>query len=116
MRRCFYIFLLMLLPLHSFAMQGGWLSTSDAYNLSHEIEHLEGISHHHHDDSTHYDESKESADHFADHAASAQTAALPSSITFLSPLLTFSSVISEHRNYIPDPILERPQRPPSSLA
>lgn len=116
MRRFFCIFLLMLLPLHSFAMQGIWLSAANAYDLTHELEHQEGTSHHHGDDgSIHYDDSSESTQHFLDHAASAQTATLPSSVTLLSPVLTFFIATSERSDYIPDPVPERPQRPPSPL-
>jgi hypothetical protein len=115
-RRIVYIFLLMLLPLHSFAVQGGWLSAGQAYDLAHEAEHLEGMSHHHGDDgSVHYDDSGESAKHFSEHSASQPAFGLPARSL---PPLTFESVTATPTRlaqYIPDPIPERPQRPPSAL-
>jgi len=116
-RRFFCIFLLMLLPLHSFGMQGAWLSSGSAYDLSHELVHQEGINHHHGDDGViHYDDSSESAQHISDHTASGQSATLPASATPLSPMSAFIVVASERRYFdIPNPHLERPQRPPSSL-
>lgn len=118
MRRLVYIFLLMLLPLHSFAVQGVWLPAGNAYDLSHERVHQQGINHHHHNDDglIHYDDSSESAQHLSDHAASGQSATLPASATPLSPMLAFIVVESERRYFrILNPYLERPQRPPSSL-
>jgi hypothetical protein len=106
----------MLLPLHSFAVQGGWLSAGQAYDLAHEFEHLEGASHHHGDDGTvHYDDSGESAKHFSEHSASQPAFGLP---TMSLPPLSFESLTvpsSRLTQYIPDPIPERPQRPPSTL-
>ena len=98
-------------------MQSGWLSTSNAYDLSHELVHQEGINHHHGDDGLiHYDDSSESAQHFSDHAASGQSVTLPASVTTISPMIAFIVVVSERSYFhIPDPHLERPQRPPSSL-
>ena len=107
----------MLLPLHSFAMQGTWLSAGNAYDLSHELVHQEATSHHHGDDGLiHYDDSSESTQHFSDHAASGQSVTLPASVTTLNPMIAFIVVVSERRYFhIPNPHLERPQRPPSSL-
>jgi hypothetical protein len=113
-RRLIAIFLLLLLPLQGFAMQGGWLSPGNGNNFAHELEHVEGTSHHHHDDgSTHYDESEESAQHFSEHSAFQQTAVLPS--IGVQPTTIFLIAIApiERWTYIPDPIPERPQRPPS---
>lgn len=119
MRPVLCVFLLMLLPLHSFAVQGGWLSPGDAFNLAHEVEHLEGRSHHHHDDNgsvqVHYDESDESVQHCLDQCASQQPITLPSAVTPQLTLTLFSVVRSELTQCIPDPIPERPQRPPQSL-
>jgi hypothetical protein len=109
--------MLLLLPLHSFAMQGGWLSAGNAFDVAHEIEHAMGVSHHHHDDgrgSIHYDDSGESAAHFAEHASAHQCAALlPAAI----PQLAIASItikIPDHEQYIPNPVPERLHRPPSS--
>jgi hypothetical protein len=116
-RRFLCIFLLMLLPLQSFAVQGGWFAPGGAYDIAHELEHLEGTSHHHDDDgSIHYDDSGESDKHFAEHSASSQyTAALPSLSDPFLALDIISLVHSESSQYIPDPVPERPQRPPQTL-
>lgn len=115
-RRLFCIFLLLLLPLHSLAVQRGWLSHGATSDLTHELEHVEGISHHHDNHgSIHYDESDESTKHFYEHSAAQQTAVLPSFVLpplAIAPLL---SVVSGPLQYISDPIPERPQRPPKSL-
>ena len=116
MRRLLCIFLLMLLPLHGFAMQGGGLSAGKMFDIAHEVEHLEVTSHHHDDDgSVHYDDSGESAAHFADHSSCQQSASLPSGAMpslLMEPctIKRFELVYS-----IPDPFLENPQRPPVSL-
>jgi hypothetical protein len=115
-RRLLCIFLLLLLPLHSFAVQGGWFSPENAFDIAHEIEHLDGTSHHHDDDgSIHYDDSGESAKHFSEHSASQQAATLPSTAPLLLTLTLLSVTRNELRQYISDPIPERPQRPPQSL-
>lgn len=117
MRRFLCIFLLMLLPLHGFAMQAGWLAAGDRFDIAHEVEHREATSHHHGDDgSVHYDDSGESAAHFADHSASSpQSASLPSVAMPLLRIEPFTVKPSETAYYIPDPFLEHPQRPPTSL-
>jgi hypothetical protein len=115
-RRLICIFLLLCLPLQSFAMQSGWLSTGHAFNLAHELEHIEGVSHHHDADNTvHYDDSSDSTQHSLEYSATShQAPALPS---FAMPpgVVTMQSVgHQEIRNFIPDPIPDRPQRPPQS--
>ena len=106
----------MLLPLHSFAMQGGWLSEGKMFDIAHEVEHLEATSHHHEDDgSVHYDDSGESAAHFADHSASQQSASLPSVAMPLLTIQPFIIKLYEPAYYFPDPFLEDPQRPPTFL-
>lgn len=116
MRRFLCIFLMLLLPLQGFAMQGGSLPLEEMFDIAHEIDHLEGASHHHDEHgSTHYDESGESAKHFAEHSASQVCVALPSCVT---PLLTIKRSRAAHiapGQYMPDPVPERPQRPPQSL-
>jgi hypothetical protein len=106
----------MLLPLHSFAMQGGWLSAENAFDIAHEIEHLEATSHHHDDDgSVHYGDSGESEAHFADHSASQQSASLPSGAMPSLLIEPYTIKPFELAYSIPDPFLEDPQRPPASL-
>jgi hypothetical protein len=116
-RRLLCIFLLMLLPLHSFAMQTGWLSAVNAFDIAHEIEHLKAASHHHHDNdgSVHYDDSGESEAHFADHSASQQSASLPPGAMPSLPAESCMIKRFELTYSIPDPFLENPQRPPASL-
>ena len=107
---------MLLLPLHSFAMHGGWSSVGNAFDLAHEVEHLEGTSHHHMDDgSVHYDDSGESAQHHAEHAASCQIIALPSLITPQVALIARTVNRIEFREYIPDREPEPPHRPPQAL-
>ncbi len=106
----------MLLPLHSFAMQGGGLFAGKMFDIAHEVEHLEATSHHHDDDgSVHYDDSGESAAHFADHSASQQSASLPSGAMPSLMIEPYTIKLHEPAYYLPDPFLEDPQRPPSSL-
>jgi hypothetical protein len=113
-RRLLCIFLLMLLPLHSFAMQSGRLSAGGLFNIAHEIEHLEATSHHHDDDgSVHYDDSGESATHSADHAASQQSASLPSGTMPSLLIEPYTIKLFEPAYSISDPFLEDPQRPPA---
>ncbi len=116
MRRFICIFLLLLLPLHSFAMQGGWSSLGNAFDIAHEAEHLEGTSHHHGDDGViHYDDSGESAQHHAEHSAAGQVLALPSVVTQQVAIMMRTISRGELRQYIPDRVPEQPQRPPQSL-
>lgn len=107
----------MLLPLHGFAMHGGVMSANTWTNIAHELEHTAGVSHHHGEDGAiHYDDSADSSKHFAEHSASCQqTAALPA---IAVPQTTFALLevsLPETAGYIPDPILNRPQRPPQAL-
>lgn len=116
MRRYLCIFLLMMLPLQSFAVQNARLSHAETVSLAHEMEHLEGTSHHHEKDgSVHYDKSGESADHFAEHSTSQQAPALTSAILPNMSVAPLSTSPPDFRQYIPDPIPERPQRPPLTL-
>lgn len=118
MRRLLCIFLLMLLPLHGFAVQVGWLSAENVFDIAHEVEHLQAISHHHDDDgSVHYDESSESTAHSADHAAShsQQYGSLPSVVVPLLTIHPFTIRLQEPSYHVPAPFLKVPQRPPSRL-
>lgn len=98
-------------------MQGGISPLGKAFDLVHEVEHLDGTNHHHHDDdnAVHYDDSSESAQHHAEHAASCHAVALPSTFTPQIALLALPFVRGELRQYIPDHVLEQPQRPPQAL-
>lgn len=106
----------MILPLHALALQGGWTSKGNAFDLAHEIAHQQAISHHHEDDgSIHYDESTESAKHLAEHECCQQTATLPS---VALPLLNFppASIAVLHPPIdVPDGFPKPLQRPPSAL-
>lgn len=117
MRRRLCIFLLMLLPLHGFAMQGGWLSAGNMFDIAHEIAHLEGKRHHHHSgvDAPHFDDSAESAANFADHSTCQHSVSLPSVAMPLLAIQPFTIKLHELAYYLPDPFLEDPQRPPASL-
>ncbi|HYD80269.1 MAG TPA: hypothetical protein VEC06_10710 [Paucimonas sp.] len=115
MRRFLCILLLVLAPLHGFAMQSGWYAEGNAFDLAHEIDHLTGATHHHGDDhgDVHYDDSSDSAKHFAEHSASNQCAALPSAMMPPFAVAASRATIPEPQHYIPDPFPERLQRPPS---
>jgi hypothetical protein len=117
MRRLLCIFLMVFLPLHSFAMQGGWYSAGSAFDIAHEIDHLAGASHHHDDvhASVHYDDSNASDKHFAEHSAAQPCAALPTIITHSLAIDPFTFAMNDPGHYISDPIPERLQRPPKSL-
>lgn len=117
MRRFFCILLMLLLPLHSFAMQGGWYSSASAFDIGHEVDHLAGAVHHHNDHhgSVHYDNSSDSSSHFAEHSAGHSCAALPSTVLPPLSIALSNAAVPESRQYIPDPIPERLQRPPKSL-
>jgi hypothetical protein len=106
----------MLLPLHGFAMQSGWFADDHAFDINHALEHSDGVNHHHEDDgSIHYDDSDESVQHAFEHAASQPPVVLPS-VYFPAALQVADADMAVYapRN-IPDPIPERPQRPPSRL-
>ena len=118
MRRLVCIFLLLLLPLHGFASQGGWTPSGSgkAFDLAHEAEHLEGTGHHHMEDgAVHYDDSGESAQHHAEHAASSPVVALPSFFTPQIARVALPFARGELRQHIPERVPEQPQRPPQAL-
>jgi hypothetical protein len=115
-RRLLVIFLLLLLPLHSFAVQGTWLAPGKALNVAHEIEHHQGTSHHHFDDgSAHYDDSSESTQHALEYSSPHQGVSLPSGAMPPLTLAALSVAPVEFARYIPDPVPERPIRPPLRL-
>jgi len=115
-RRYLCIFLLMLLPLHTFAMQGAWLSMGNTLDIAHEIEHAQNTGHHHKaDGSVHYDESDESTQHASDHSCFQQMATLPSDGIVSVNSATSSAIALPVKLGIRDGFPERPQRPPSAL-
>ena len=116
MRRFVFIFLLLLLPLHSFAVQGNWLTPGKTLDVAHEIVHQQGTSHHHLDDgSAHYDESSESIEHALDYSSPHQGASLPSGAMPPLTLAALSVLPVEFAHTIPDPVPKRPTRPPLPL-
>ncbi|GIZ53294.1 hypothetical protein [Noviherbaspirillum aridicola] len=120
MRKLLCLFLLVLLPMHAFAMQGGWYwSGKAAYSIAHEIDHLIGAAHHHDDHhgsgAVHYDDSEASAEHLSDHAAAHGCAAIPPSVTPLIAARATRTTEIQPQHYIPDPFPQRLQRPPASL-
>lgn len=97
-------------------MQGGWSSAENGFDVAHEIEHLEGKSHHHDDDGTvHYDESGKSIQHHAEHSASCQGVALLPSFSPYIALKTYPVINGELRQHLPDHVSKQPQRPPQAL-
>jgi hypothetical protein len=112
-RRLFFLFLLLMLPLHSVAVQGNWWAQGTTIDVVHEIEHAKGISHHHGDDgSLQYDDSSASTQHGLEYCAAHQGASLPSSAMPQLTLAALSAVPDEFTRSLPDPIPERPARPP----
>lgn len=85
--------------------------------MAHELEHIEGVSHHHGDDGAiHYGDSSESSKHFAEHSASGQQTADFITVSQLPTVFTSIEVAPpDGINYLPDPLPERPQRPPQAL-
>jgi hypothetical protein len=113
-RRIISIFLLLCLPLCGFAMQGALPQAYGSQTLAHELEHKEGIQHHHHeeDGSIHYDESEESRVHGLEHSSSAQP------FGFHVPTLTLPlerqrpACASFIARAVPEPFLDGPRKPP----
>jgi len=97
-------------------MQGSMLAFEEMFDIAHELDHAEGASHHHDGHGApHYDDSGESAQHFAEHSASSACIALPSDAISILPPERFKVARSDFGTYLPDHIPERPQRPPQSL-
>lgn len=118
MRRLFCLLLLVLVPLHAFAMQAGWhASGKAAYSIAHEIDHLTGASHHHNDNhgGIHYDDSSASLQHLADHSAAHNCAAIPPSVVPMVAVRAIRMTALQPQHYLPDPFPQRLQRPPSRL-
>lgn len=116
MRRLICILLLLCLPLHSFAMQGGALLLGSAGEISivHELEHDERVEHHHDDNgSVHYDDSDESAQHIQDHSSSPQPAYLTGPNLPLAPMQLACAAQDAVVHFIPTPFLDSPLRPPA---
>jgi hypothetical protein len=120
-RRFLCIFLLLFLPLHGFALQGGWLAAGQTFSPAHENVHQQGRSHHHHpgadaQDAIHYDESDASAKHALEYCWTSHLApALPSVAMPLPALSMRLGAFSDPPGILPDPIPERLARPPRSL-
>ncbi len=116
-RRLLTIFLFLIIPLHAFALQGGWSPEGNGFNLAHEIDHEQGNSHHHHDedDSIHYDDSAESAKHLAEPDCCHIGASLPPALLQLSNLSPPARMLCPPGEMVPDHFPECPQRPPSAL-
>lgn len=115
MRRLVCLLMLMLLPLHGFAAQTGALH-EHAYNIAHELDHANGVSHHHAPDGTiYYDQSDESVQHASELPAFSQVAALPSMLP-THPVMAFRSIVSSPPVLlIPDGIVTLPIRPPRTV-
>lgn len=115
MRRLICLFLLMLLPLHGFAVQSGVLHER-TYSITHVLDHANGVSHHHQADGTvHYDHSDESVQHASEHPASSQVAAPPFMLP-MHPVMAFRSIAGSFTLLsIPDGIMTLPIRPPRTV-
>lgn len=115
LRRILYILLLLCLPLYGFAMQAGVPSTGNEASLAHALEHDQGISHHHHadDGSIHYDDSDASRDHAQDHTSPPQSAGFGLPQLPVAPAQLVSKLVSHVTQWVPEPFLDGPSRPPS---
>lgn len=114
MRQLLCILILLCLPLQSLALQVGWSQPGQPADLIHEIEHHEGIQHHHEDDgSVHYDNSAESQEHVQDHCTSAQPADLMATLVSVAPQPLVSVLKPEQNCLIASPYIEGPTRPPA---
>lgn len=112
MRRLLCLFLLICLPLHSFAMQLGGVHALIGSGLVHEVVHDQGIEHHHDQDgSIHYDQSDESEQHVQEHCGAAQFI-LPVSFSATLPGTPQGERPLVRPTFIPHPHLEDPDRPP----
>lgn len=116
MRRIVCLLLMLLLPLHSVALQSGTSSPEVAYNIAHEIDHLIGATHHHDDThgSVHYDKSGDSMKHFADHSAGHPCVGLPPTLQPVASVEKSASVAEMLKHFLPAPFPDRLHRPPSS--
>jgi len=113
-RRYFCLLLLICLPLQSFALQGGRLLS---VGIAHELQHDQGIQHHHHDEdgSVHYDKSDESEQHVAEHSASSHSVWVPAAAPPQMPVAAARLLAqAEPVRFIPAPFLDGPHRPPAS--
>ena len=114
MRRLFCLLLMLSLPLHGFAMQWGTLLSGEHTSVAHEIEHDEGVQHHHDADGVvHYDDSGESTRHMFDHSVTPQPLLSALSLLPGAPEQLVSTVPAHVESHIPDPLLESPLRPPT---
>jgi hypothetical protein len=113
-RRLFLLLLICLLPLHSFAMQFGTMTSAQAASIAHDLDHAGGVQHHHADDGTvHYDDSDESAKHVSDHSPAHQPPGLP--LPAMPAMLTGPSSLpfGDITQFVPDPAPDGLLRPPS---
>jgi len=86
----------------------------DDLDISHELLHDEGVSHHHDDDgSIHFDASEESAQHVQDHSCASQPAGLFVPELIAAPIQLVETITLSENLFIPDPMLEQPHRPPA---
>lgn len=114
MRRLLCILLMLCLPLQGFAMQWGAAIQTSEMSLLHEVLHEEQVSHHHESDgSIHYDHSDESSQHIQDHSSSPQPAGLIVALNSAPPLQLVSVLHSEFTQFVPDPLLDSPHKPPT---
>ena len=112
---------MLLLPLHSFAMQCGWNFAACACAVAQDLDHLAGASHDQDSQedghaAQRYVDSAASDQHSAEHSASHHCVALPS--TVMPPMATDIVRFATHDpgHFLPEPIPERLQRPPRVLA
>lgn len=107
--------MLICLPLHAFAVQNSALGPQ-AVDISHALEHLHHVSHHHDANGViHYDDSENSSEHAAETSGTTQlTAILPAGALHVAAA---SSLVDPPFGMLvlPDGIVTVPIRPPSAI-
>ena len=96
-------------------MQFGAMTSAQAANIAHELDHAGGVQHHHHenDGSVHYDDSDESAKHVSDHSAAHQPPGLPLPAMPAMSAASTSLPFGDITQFVPDPAPDGLLRPPS---
>lgn len=115
MKRKLLVFTLLIAVLgQSLSMGRTGLTLDLLADLQHAVLHWQGLGHHHHDDGRyHQDDSSESAQHMiADYVTASP--ALLAGIPTLLPASGASAPALQRTDFVPNPFLEGPLRPPRS--
>jgi hypothetical protein len=114
LRRIVRLLLLLCLPLYGFAMPGSLPPVAGAAALAHQLEHNQGVHHHHEaDGSIHYDESDQSLDHAQEHCSPLQPIGFGAARALIHPQQPVLEPGSYLNRFSPAPFLDGPHRPPA---